>query len=500
MKDIIFIHPPPIIDPKDLQKSLMPPYLVGYGLLHIASYLKSQGCDVDVWNIPMFYFNGFDLEDIKALIKHNNPLLIGVELNWLQFASGAIELTKIIKEINPNIKVVLGGVHATIFAEPIIKKYSEFDAIFLGEAEASFNQYYQNLENNRSLENIPGCYIRKNGRIIKNEGRKTLEIDEIPPYSLTLLKPRLKETFNVGSINTCRGPCVFECQYCIGSRKNYPIMLGSRKKLAIHSPKWILKQIKLLLRDTRNLAIQDYIYCAPKKRINEIFTLLKKEKLADNIEYFNIAAKPGSFDKDSLNLMSDAGIDNIDYGIETGSDSVLSKLRRGYTSQKVLDSIDATVEAGIFPKTYWMVGLPDEKDLGETKKLIKETIDRFAYPRWITPLIILPNTELFRTPEKFNIKIRMKTFEEFLSFSTSKINRQRYYPQVITHTTKDMNVDDILNAANELKDYILTFKEKIIENLKTGMKKYFHFHERLKEPLIITRLVHALDTLKNTLF
>jgi radical SAM superfamily enzyme YgiQ (UPF0313 family) len=500
LKDVIFIHPPPDINPKNLQKSLMPPYLIGYGLLHIATYLKSNGFDVEVWNIPMAYFNGFNLDDIKALITFHDPSVIGIELNWLQFSSGSTHLIKLIKEINNNIKIVFGGVHATIFAEYLIKNYPEIDAIFLGEAELSMFRYLEAIENNKPVSSVPGVYIRKNGKISLNEHKEVLPIDDIPPYDLSLIKPRLKESFNIGSINTVRGPCIFNCPYCIGSCRNYPQILGSREKLAIHSPEWVLKQIKILLRTTKNLAIQDYIYCSPNKYITDLFSLLKKEKISDKIEYFNIAAKPGSFDRDTLKLMSEAGIDNIDYGVETGSGEVLKNLRRGYSPQQVLDSIETTVKSGIFPKTYWMVGLPGEKNLTQTKELIQKTIELGGFPRWVTPLIILPGTELFDNPQGFNLEIMKKSYEDFLSFSTTKLNRDCWYPEVITHKTEFMNVENILNAANEIKNHIISFKSQIMDIFNENLEKYYHLHQNVKSPLIILRMKRILDTLKNTIF
>ncbi|MHA1311306.1 MAG: B12-binding domain-containing radical SAM protein [Candidatus Helarchaeota archaeon] len=500
MIDVLLIHPPVDIEPKNVLKSLISPYLVGYGLLHIASYLKKMGYKVEVWNIPVAYAYGYNLEDIKALIKYHDPKLVGIELNWLHFSNGSMGLVKIIKKINPNIKIILGGVHATIFAEEIIKNYPLIDAIFIGESEATILDYIQNLEKGLPLTEVPSCYIRNNDKIILNKNRKVLPIDEIPPYSLSIVKPKQKESFNIGTINTTRGPCSGICPYCIGSRKNYPLMIGSREKLELHSPEWILEQLELLIKDTHNIAIQDYIYCAPKKHIMEIFNFLKNEKITGLIEYFNIAGKPNSFDKETLSLMAKTGVDNIDYGVETGSNSTLKILRRGYTAQQAVDTIDLTVKCGILPKTYWMVGLPDEKDLSETKNLIKQTIEKGGFPRWVTPLIILPGTELFREAIKYHISIKMNTYNDFMKFSTTKINKNAWYPDVITHTTNFMEINDILKATNDLKDYILSFKEKIMSIFQKNLQQYFNLHENVTSSLIMLRMKRILSTLKYTLF
>jgi len=137
--------------------------------------------------------------------------------------------------------------------------------------------------------------------------------------------------------------------------------------------------------------------------------------------------------------MSKAGVDNLDYGIESGYDAVLRILRRGYNTQQVCDSVELATKSGLFIKTYWMTGLPGEKDINSTKQLIKKTIELGGFPRWVTPLVILPKTELFRNPDDFKISIIKNSFEDFLSYSTTRLKKTPYYPQVITHTTEFMD-------------------------------------------------------------
>ncbi|MHA1831999.1 MAG: hypothetical protein ACTSWR_10745, partial [Candidatus Helarchaeota archaeon] len=172
----------------------------------------------------------------------------------------------------------------------------------------------------------------------------------------------------------------------------------------------------------------------------------------------------------------------------------------GYTAQQAVDTIDLTVKCGILPKTYWMVGLPDEKDLSETKNLIKQTIEKGGFPRWVTPLIILPGTELFREAIKYHISIKMNTYNDFMKFSTTKINKNAWYPDVITHTTNFMEINDILKATNDLKDYILSFKEKIMSIFQKNLQQYFNLHENVTSSLIMLRMKRILSTLKYTLF
>jgi len=502
--DVLLIHPPSILDAEKSKKSIMESKLIGYGMLSIGSLLKKEGYNVEVLNIPFAYSLGFSKENIFSIIRDYRPKLVGIELNWIQFSKGAIDCARKIKDLFPNTPIVIGGVHATVFASEILKIYPFIDAIFVGEAELTFLEYLNELENNKNFSEIKGIFrIDENGKICDQGHAKVFEnIDEIPPYSVDIIKPKLIPPFDLGMINTCRGPCVNQCVYCMGNRKTYSNSFRTRRKrLVTHSPKWIRSQIRLLLHDVRKISIQDYIYCRPKL-VLEIAKELQRFNLEEKIEYFNFAALPGTLNKETLIALSKAGVDNIDLGIETGSNHILKVLKRPYTTSIVEDTIKSTVRSGILPKTYWMVGFPfeTEEEINHTKDLILKTVKLGGIPKWVTPLCLFPGLDLYENAKEYGLKLKLNNFQDFFSFSTTKRNINSWYPSAITHETQHFTVDDILKKSLELKRFISSKKELIFKIQKKFLKYYVKFHPKLKENDLINRFKLILDLLKYSFF
>lgn len=500
MPEILLFHPPNILNPKALNQSIMAPLMVGYGLLHIASYMIEKGYGVECWNIPLLYKMGFNNEQLMGIFKNYDPLLIGIELNWLHLSKGALDLANFFKKIFPNSPIVVGGVHATIFAEEIIQYSNSVDIVVKGEAEKIMNDIAIKIEKNQDYLKVAGTISKKNNKILKNTGKNIIDdIDTIPRYSIDFLRPKILNTYDLAMINTCRGPCSFNCVHCLGAKSSYTI--SPRSNTTFHSIKWIIEQIQILLDHVKKISIQDYSYSNPKFII-ELAQALQHEKLKNSIEYFNYALVPSpEIKREVLYELARAGVDNIDLGIESGSNHILQTLKRPYNTQQASIVVKNAVENGIVPKTFWLIsGLEGQEDLKENFKFLKETIEMGAIPKWVTPLCILPNTQLFQNSKEYGINLKLRSFKDFLKYSTERFNRNAYYPQTITHETELMNKFDILKAVNDLKSFILKKEEVILEQVEKNKEKFFSTQPKLRENQLIQRIKTGLKFIRGSYF
>ncbi len=498
--DILLFHPPNILNPKSLRNSSISPLLCGYGVLHIAAHLNNLGYNVECWNIPLAYKLGIKNSHIEGILKNYHPLLIGIELNWLHLSKGALDLAKFLKTIYPTVPIVVGGVHATLFAEEIIQAYENIDVVVKGEAEKIMEDLATKIEKQQDYSNTIGIVTKKGGKLIKNEGKNVCDdLDKIPPYSPKLIFPKTLNPYNLAIINTCRGPCNFNCIHCLGSKEKY--CLSSRSQIQFHSVSWIIKQIQILLDYVNKISIQDYIYCNPNFII-ELCKAIRKENLQDSIEYFNFALVPSqNINKEVLCSLSRAGVDNIDVGVESGSDYILKTLKRPYNIRQATLFIKNAIKNGLLPKTYWMItGLERQVDIEANHRFLRETIEMGAIPRWVTPLCIIPKTYLYDNAKYYNIIMKLNSFEDYLRFSTEKFNRNAYYPQLITHETNLMTVYDILNAVDQFKTDIIKNQELIIRKVEENEQFYQIVQPKLYENQQIRRIKTGLKFLRSTFF
>jgi len=481
--DVLLIHPPANFNlPKGAVHAL-PSYHVGYGMLHIASTLLLNGFNVVVWNLgEALHLDNITSRRFSKIIKGVNCKLVGIELNWLHFSKGALQTARIIKRVRPDLPIVIGGTHATLFADQIMRRYhSVVDAVLKGEAEKTFLQLARRIEEKGSLEEVGvgGLVTFRNGHVVEIPlKRKDIfeNIDEIPPFTYRVVRrvkngSESRRLFAGSAVNTCRGPCPYRCIYCIDRKIS---VLSGRERFVAHSPEWIVNQINLLMEEgCREFAFQDNLYLSGKKYLRKLTETLIKEGISDEINGFNMISVPGFLDRGILEDLSRAGCTNIDYGIESGSERVLKLIRRPTTLDLIIDSIKNTVQAGIIPFSWWMTGLPGEgeKELKETLKLILRTSKLGAIPKWVTPLILLPHTELFERAEEFGVKPKLKSFRDFMVFSDLIRKRVSYYPEAITHETAEMRREDIVKASVYLKLEIFKRRSKIIKNFKRKFLK-----------------------------
>ena len=101
----------------------MPPV----GILAIKQHLHKCGFAVEYFNVAsqMLRYPGFNVE---KFFENTPSDYLGVDLHWLVHSHGALELTKLYKEIHPSAKTVVGGIASTSSWGSQSKKYISFSA------------------------------------------------------------------------------------------------------------------------------------------------------------------------------------------------------------------------------------------------------------------------------------------------------------------------------------------------------------------------------------
>lgn len=498
--EILLFHPPSVLRRSALRSASISPLLCGYGLLHIGTHLKNLGYGVECWNIPLAYKMGLDNDHLEGIFRKYDPMLVGIELNWLHLSKGTLDLAKFLKEIHPDVPIVVGGVHATLFAGQVIKASESVDVVVQGEGERIVEDVARRIDKRQECLDVPGTVARDHGKIVRNDGRNIHEnIDAIPPYTPSILKPAILNPYGLAMINTCRGPCNHDCVHCVGARSKY--CLSPRTRITFHSVSWIIKQIQILLDRVKRVSIQDYIY-SNSKFLVELCRAIRKERFQEDIEFFNLALVPSpDINREVLSALSKAGIDNIDLGIESGSNNILKLLGRPYSTQHAANVIKNSIKEGILPKTYWMItGFETPSDLAENQKFLKETIGLGGIPKWVTPLCVIPGTRLFDNAKDHGLTLKLKSFEDFMQFSTERFDRNGYYPNLITHETPLMDRFHVLMAAWDLKKLVKKHRSSILEKLEANMEIFSAAHPQLFETQYGRRVKGVLDNIGTTFF
>jgi len=348
------------------------------GLSYIASVLAHNGHNVAIYNADYLdtneylnqrqIFNNYD--NYKVVLNDlNNPLWKEIELKIRDSRPDVIGLTmltanykvdKIIagiaKKINKDIKIVVGGTHATIDPDNTLKN-DEFDYLVRGEGELTFLE----LVEGRDKKSIKGLSYKQNNKIIQNEKRPFIKDLDGLPFPSRDLFINSTNYIDYGNVITGRG-CPYTCVFC-ASQKIW------ERKVRLRSPQNVIEELK----DLKNRFNPPIIYF-----IDDTFTLIKDR--AKNIcrkiieEKINIPWKCDTrvdkLDYELVNLMKKAGCIRIKIGVETGSENMQNKIKKKLTLDKIREGVKIIKSVGLPLTVYLMAGFP-----GETNRDIKNTIE-----------------------------------------------------------------------------------------------------------------------------
>ena len=117
------------------------------GIADLSAVAKKA--DYDAKALDMWKFNE---KQVRETIKREMPDVVGTScMTTERFSS--YKLVKLVKEINPNAKVIVGGSHASYFPEQVFK-LCPADVISIGEGEETILELLKAFEKKEDLSKI----------------------------------------------------------------------------------------------------------------------------------------------------------------------------------------------------------------------------------------------------------------------------------------------------------------------------------------------------------
>jgi radical SAM superfamily enzyme YgiQ (UPF0313 family) len=363
------------------------------GLGYIAAVLEKEGYDVNL--IDMI---GTSFEDAEKIIRKERPTIVGISCNLTDFRWGSFRLAQIIKKIDPNTIVVMGGSHATHLYKQILENFP-IDIIVRFEGEFTFLDVVKALETNQNLTNVKGIAYRENTTIVKTEDRPAIaELDSLPfpayhffnfdsyvHYSSPVkFKGKKVSELKSSNIMASRG-CPYHCHYC-----SIATFWHSCRFRSVTN---VVDEIDFLHEKygVTHFNFFDDAFTLDKARVIRICQEIIRRELDISWE---CVTRVDFVSDDMLEWMKKAGCLSISYGVESGSPTVLKAVNKKQTLDQIIRAFKMTHEHGILAYILLMVGNPDESDrsIGETINLL-----RLIKPDKIrtTLTMVYPATELY---------------------------------------------------------------------------------------------------------
>jgi radical SAM superfamily enzyme YgiQ (UPF0313 family) len=286
----------------------------------------------------------------------------------------AIPISKKIRELFPNIKIIWGGYFPSNHSKTVLDS-GFVDVIINGPGEKAFPALLDAFEANASFSLIHNLIFKQDGELMKTPKDELYDQDTLPalPYdklnSFYPLGKYLGRTYlgtKTIAYHSSMG-CPFTCSFCAV----VPIYNARWKG---RSAEKIYKDIKYLKDNYGGTAIEfhDNNFFVSEKRTVEFSKLM----LNENMGWWG-EGRIDTIDKykdESLAVMRESGCKMIFFGAETGSDDVLKKMNKGGTQSgaQIIAFAKRMRKFGIVPEYSFVLGTPESTPELAMKQIEKD--------------------------------------------------------------------------------------------------------------------------------
>ena len=352
------------------------------GVFYLASYLRKQGHQIAVIDGEA---ENLSANDILERAERFQPGLVGISATTVAFHRG-LEVGQEIKSRHPEWPIVLGGPHVS--SNPThAMLYSTFDYGVVGEGERPLARLVEALERGEDLASVGSLIHRRGGKLIFNPlAPRISNLDDIPfpAYDLTAdlslyaPPPCNYKRLPVANVITGRG-CPNQCTFCDRS------VFG--RALRQRSAENVAAEIEHLWHEhhVREIAFVDDTFTLRPRRIREIFQLLDGKGISFP---WTCMSRINTVDEELLTLMRDCGCWHISFGIESGNEEILRRIKKNISLEQTRRVVQCCVKLGVRTKGFFIVGHPDE-----TLETIEQTI-RLALALKLDDVVATINTPI----------------------------------------------------------------------------------------------------------
>ncbi len=394
------------------------------GLAYLAAVAEKEA-EVKVVDSEAMNYSYKDLANIVIDFK---PDMVGMPV-FFTTMNRCYKVAGIIKSIDKNIKIVLGGAQVTLDHNLVKDKNIDFG--IYGEGEISFRNLLIALRDKKPTSKLKGLIWKKGNKIIINKPQELVKnIDDLPIPARHLFPMnnyhssanlRGKRTLN---IMTSRG-CPYKCAYCAGS-----LIFGGTYRY--HSNGRVIAELKELKEKygADDIQFYDETFTANRKRVIDLCNKMIEENL--NIEW-SCFTRVNLVDRELLEKMKQAGCYQIFYGLESGVQRLLNLIRKGITLEQSRQAMKLTHEVGIETWVSFMMGLPTEtkEESEQTIKFALEVDPHFVQFPITTPY---PGTDMYNIAKNTG-RFLTDNWDDFTAWDVVYVSNKRT-PEELRETVK----------------------------------------------------------------
>lgn len=336
---IVLVNPPPFqrVDAYDT------PNFTRLGLACLAAQLRDSGtAEVAIVDGK---FERLSHEAIVERVRSFRPDVVGLTAFTNEVKPAAL-VADAVKAYSPDVRVVIGGVHASVLPERTLAEFPSFDAVVIGEGEVTFDELAKTWARSGPLGSVDGICFRDGDEVVKNRERiRETELDRFPLPAWDLLPPSPRYLFM-----TQRG-CAFRCTFCANP---------NGRLVRARSPEHVLEELEQIVRrGGEELYMCDELFTANRERTHLLLDAMIAAGIGRRLRW-SAQTHVNLVDRDLFAKMKAAGCFICGLGIETGDPEIMGRMKKGSTMARVVAARRAAREAGLPIEGLMIIGHPHE--------------------------------------------------------------------------------------------------------------------------------------------
>jgi radical SAM superfamily enzyme YgiQ (UPF0313 family) len=358
---------------------------VPLGSLYLTRILEDAGYAVDFRDYQTnTYDEPFDADSICDFLSDSAPLVgVSVMANLLPFTLDAL---RVFAERNPDKTIVLGGVGPKAVERRILERFPWIDAIAYGEGERMIVPLVESFRRGEGFARVPNLFWRReDGQIAVNpEAERVADLDTIPFPAWHRIDLASYEGYGVMTSRGCPYPCTFCSVAPIWGRR------ASRRSDA----NIVAEMAELKRRAGVDLFLfqDEFFVCSPQQVVG----------FCDELERAGLGVDWKAFgrvnltDPTMMRRMAATGCLELRFGVESGSDAVLERTKKGFTSAAATATISEAVQIFDRVDAFYVWGFPFET-LDDFRKSVFQMISFRMLGARILPSLLsfLPQTDIY---------------------------------------------------------------------------------------------------------
>jgi len=289
----------------------------------VAHTIFYKNYDTNVFDLP----SAREEEIFLDIVKQINPKIVAISL-LSPYVLIAQRLTELVKK-HTSATVVWGGVGPTLSPADHIKLT---DVVCVGEGEKAFEEFVLAVRDGKDYKNIPNLWVKDESKVIKNpQGPLIQALDNLPfaeygnknmyfinENKLEREDPELDHS--ILYLQSSRG-CPYSCSFCVETMY-HDMFRGLGKFVRRRSVGNIIEEVHSHLNRPGNrkkrVYFIDEVFGSAPNFIDEFAPRWKKEVGLP----FDVLYHPKSLKLRVIDKLVEAGVKEINFGIQTGSEVI----------------------------------------------------------------------------------------------------------------------------------------------------------------------------------